>query len=182
MKAAKQAVGLRFVSDRQWRRYPIRAVKQVAYFYIFFMLLYIILHVVSGKSLTTMPDFSTLFTPRLLIGLALLGVCYPFIGFLSVKEPLPEGGMERHEHPLREVMSRSDYKLVKSESTKLVFRAYSPMRRVLTMFEDDITMELKDDDTLVISGLRKEVLRIRLRVSDYVRSTRSEQQAAKGEV
>lgn len=160
-----------------WKRYPIRAVKQVAYFYIFFMLLFVLVHVISGKPLTVVPDFSTLFTPRLLVGILLLGVCYPFIGFLSVAEPLPEGGMERHERPLREVMSRSGYKLAKSEGGRLVFRACSPMRRVLTMFEDDITMELKDDGTLAISGLRKEVSRIRLRVGDYVRASAREPQA-----
>jgi hypothetical protein len=132
------------------------------------------MHVVSGKSLATMPDFSALFTPRLLIGLSLLGVCYPFIGFLSVREPLPAGGMERHGQPLREVMSKSGYKLTKSESAKLVFRASSSARRVLTMFEDDITMELKDDGALLISGLRKEVSRIRLRVGDYVRAASGE--------
>jgi hypothetical protein len=121
-----------------------------------------------------MPDFSTLFTTRLLIGLSLLGVFYPLIGFLSVKEPLPVGGMEKHEQPLREIMSKSGYKLVKSDGDKLIFRAYSPMRRVLTMFEDDITMELKDDGMLAISGLRKEVSRIRLRVGDYVRAASSD--------
>ncbi|MDR1416609.1 MAG: hypothetical protein LBJ57_04225 [Prevotellaceae bacterium] len=169
------------IIDKRWKRYPIRAVKQVAYFYIFFILLYLVLHLVSGKSLATLPDFSTLFTPRLLIGLSLLGVCYPLIGFVSVRELLTEGGMEKHEQPLREIMSRSDYKLVKIENAKLIFRAYSPMRRVLTMFEDDITMELMDDGTLLISGLRKEVSRIRLRVGDYVRNAKSEQQAEGGE-
>jgi hypothetical protein len=133
------------------------------------MLLYAILHVASGKPLTTTPDFSTLFTPRLLIGLLLLGAGYPFVGFLSVREPLPAGGWEKHEQPLRDVMSRSGYKLSRCENGKLIFRAYSPMRRVLTMFEDDITMELADDGMLRISGLRKEVSRIRLRVGDYVR-------------
>lgn len=152
-----------------WKRYPIRAVKQVVYFYIFFILLYAILHAASGKPLATMPDFSTLFAPRLLIGLALLGVCYPLVGFSSVKEPLPEGGLEKHGQPLHEVMSRSGYKPVKRKNGKLVFRAYSPMRRLLTMFEDDITLATADDGALIISGLRKEVARIRLRVKDYVR-------------
>jgi hypothetical protein len=139
------------------------------------------MHVASGKSLAAMPDFSTLFAPRLLIGLALLGLCYPFVGFLSVKEPLPKGGLEKHGQPLREVMSKSGYKPVRSERDKLVFRAYSPMRRVLTMFEDDITMSLTDDGALLISGLRKEVSRIRLRVGDYVRRTADRPQAEDSE-
>jgi hypothetical protein len=152
-----------------WKRYPIRAVKQIAYFYIVFILLYAILHVASGQSLATTPDFSTLFTPRLLVGLTLLGVCYPLVGFSSVKEPLPEGGWEKHEQPLREIMSRSGYKPTGSRNGRLVFRAVSPMRRVLTMFEDDVALAMADDGTLCISGLRKEVSRIRLRVKDYVR-------------
>ena len=96
-----------------WKRYPIRAVKQVAYFYIFFILLYVVLHVASGESLAVMPDFSTLFTPRLLVGLTLLGVCYPLVGFSTVKEPLPGGEWEVHEQPLREIMSKSGYKPAK---------------------------------------------------------------------
>ncbi|MDR0688414.1 MAG: hypothetical protein LBF55_07020 [Prevotellaceae bacterium] len=157
-----------------WKRYPIRAVKQVAYINIFFALLCVVLHVASGKSLATMPDFTTLLTPRLLIGLSLLGVCYPLIGFMSVEEPLPGGGMARHGQPLREVMAKGGYRLAKSEGDQLIFRASSPARRVLTMFEDDITMELKGDGTLLISGLRKEVSRIRLRVRDYVRAAGGE--------
>lgn len=154
-----------------WKRYPIRAVKQVAYFYIFFILLYVVLHVASGESLAVMPDFSTLFTPRLLVGLTLLGVCYPLVGFSTVKEPLPGGEWEAHEQPLREIMSKSGYKPAKGEPGKLVFRAHSPMRRVLTMFEDDVTMSQAADGALLISGLRKEVARIRLRVRDYARRT-----------
>jgi hypothetical protein len=156
-------------------------VKQIVYFYAFFVLLYVVMHVASGKSLAVMPDFSTLFTPRLLIGLSLLGACYPFVGFLSVREPLPEGGWEKHGQPLREIMSKSGYKPVKSENGALVFRAYSPMRRVLTMFEDDITLALTKDDMLLISGLRKEASRIRLRVKDYVRRTADGQQEAGNE-
>jgi hypothetical protein len=135
------------------------------------MLLIAVMHVASGKSLTVMPDFSTLFTPNLIIVLTLLGVCYPLVGFSSVKEPLTAGGLEKHEAALREIMSKSGYKPVKHESGNITFRAYSPMRRVLTMFEDDITLTLTDDGLLIISGLRKEVSRIRLRVKDYMRRT-----------
>jgi hypothetical protein len=152
-----------------WKRYPIRAAKQIAYFYIFFILLYAAIHVASGQSLTATPDFSTLFTPRLLVGLALLGACYPLVGFSSASEPLPEGGWEKHGQPLREVMSQSGYRPAKREGGRLVFRARSPMRRALTMFEDDVTLAMAADGTLLISGLRKEVARIRLRVKDYAR-------------
>lgn len=152
-----------------WKRYPIRAVKYVVYFYIFFIVLYFFIHLLSGNSLGTMPDFSGLFSARLLIGLTLLGVCYPFFGFSTSSVPLPEGGWEKHERDLRELMAVCGYKQVKMQDGAIVFRAISPARRVLTMFEDDIALKIENGNYLSISGLRKDVARIRLKVGDYAR-------------
>jgi len=152
-----------------WKKYPIRAVKYVLYFYFFAFCLLEAVHLFSGKAFTSAPDFSMLFTPRLLIGLALLGVCYPLLGFNSVSLPLPEGGWEKHGKPLHEAMALCRFKFKKNNDGKLIFCANSPLRRLLTMFEDEVTLELKDDNILIIKGLRKDVALIRLRVGDYVR-------------
>ena len=153
-----------------WKKYPIRAVKYVLYFYFLAFCLFEAVHLFKGKAFTATPDLSTFFTPRLLIGLALLGVCYPLLGFNTVSMPLPEGGWERHGKPLHEAVALCRFKFKKNDDGKLIFRAESPMRRLLTMFEDEVTLELKEDKTLIIKGLRKDVALIRLRVGDYIRS------------
>ncbi len=152
-----------------WKKYPIRALKYVIAFYLVGIILYYVMHVVGGNSLSTMPDLSTLFTPRLLLGLTLLGVCYPLIGFNSASVALPEGGWEKHGKPLHEAMARCHLRFKRNENGKLVFGAESPVRRVLTVFEDELTLELQGDNTLVITGLRKDVALARLCVNDYVR-------------
>ena len=152
-----------------WKKYPLRAAKFVLYFYFFAFCLFEAVHLFSGKALTTAPDLSALFTPRLLIGLALLGVCYPLLGFSTMSVPLPPGGWEQHGKPLHEAMALCRYRFKRNDNGRLIFCADTPLRRLLTMYEDEITLELKDDTTLTISGLRKDVARMRLRVGDYVR-------------
>ncbi len=152
-----------------WKKYLIRAVKFVIYFYVLGAILYYIMYVVGGNPLSSLPDFSTLFTPRLIFGLTLLGVCYPLLGFKSVSIQLPEGGWEEHGKPLHEAMSQCRLKFKRNEDGKLIFGAEMPMRRVSTMFEDEVTLELNGDNMLTIKGLRKDVARVRLRVDDYLR-------------
>ncbi|MDR2937628.1 MAG: hypothetical protein LBU92_01650 [Prevotellaceae bacterium] len=152
-----------------WKRYPLRAAKYVLYFYFFALCMLEAMHLFNGNAFTTTPDFSTFFTPRLLIGLALLGVCYPLVGFNSVSILLPEGGWEVHGKSLHEAMSLCRFKFVKNENGKLIFCAESPARRALTMFEDKVTLEISSENCLIISGLRKDVALIRLRVNDYLR-------------
>ncbi len=152
-----------------WNKYPIRAIKYVAYFYILGIILLYIMHIVNGASFTTLPDFSSLFTPRLLIGLGLLGVCYPLIGFNTISMQLPEGGWEKHGKDLHEAMALCNMRFKRNEDGKMVYGAVAPVRRLLTMFEDEVTLELGSNNELVISGLRKDVAHVRLRVGDYLR-------------
>jgi len=152
-----------------WKKYPIRAVKYVLYFYFLAFCLLEAMHLFSGKAFTTRPDLSALFTPRLLFGLALLGLCYPLIGFNTVSVPLPEGGWEKHGKPLHEAMAQCRFRFKKNDNGKLIFCADSRIRRLLTMFEDNLTLELRANNALLISGLRKDVAQVRLRVGDYVR-------------
>jgi hypothetical protein len=152
-----------------WKKYLVRAVKFVMYFYILGLLLYYVMYVVGGNPLSSLPDFSTLFTPRLIFGLTLLGVCYPLLGFKSVSIQLPEGGWEKHGKALHEAMSQCRLKFKSSEEGKLIFGAEMPMRRVFTMFEDEVTLEINNGSTLLIKGLRKDVAHVRLRVDDYLR-------------
>ncbi|MDR3328788.1 MAG: hypothetical protein LBS63_01600 [Prevotellaceae bacterium] len=132
--------------------------------YLVVLLLCAAQHAIDGS------DFSTLLSQRLFMALAVCAGMYPFVGFVSVREPLPAGGMARHGQPLVDIMARADYRLAESDGGKLVFRAASPVARAVALFEDEVTMEIGDDGLLRISGTRKRVSRIRLRVGDYVRS------------
>lgn len=152
-----------------WKKYLIRVAKYVMYFDFIAFCLFEAMHLLSGNAFTTAPDFSTFFTPRLLVGLAVLALLYPLLGFKSESVQLPEGGWEKHGQPLYEAMSQCRLRFKRNDEGKLVFGAESPMRRMLTVYEDEVTLELKDDNTLTISGLRKDVVHVRLRVGDYLR-------------
>ncbi|MDR3297117.1 MAG: hypothetical protein LBS94_02655 [Prevotellaceae bacterium] len=149
------------------KRYPIRIIKYVVYFYVFFFLLHLAVHLFSEPTKPLLNTLSGLIQPRLLIGLGILALGYPLFAFKKVTEPLPRS--ENTLQDLCQIMADLGYKRSRSQNDTHIFRAISPARRVLTMFEDDITLALNPDGTLTISGLRKEVARIRLKVNDYVK-------------
>jgi hypothetical protein len=148
-------------------KYIIRVLKYIVYFYAFFVLLYLCMDLFSGEMSTLAADLATLTQPRMLIGIGLISLLYPLIGFLSVSEPLPAG--ENQLQALCTIMSNYGYKLSRSDGNTHVFRAISPARRLFAAFEDAVTLTFEPSGALTISGLRKDVAKVRLRVKDYVR-------------
>ena len=156
-----------------WKNYPLRAVKYVAYFYFLGVCFYFLMRLMGGGALISAPDLQTLFTPRMMVGLALLGLCYPLFAFNVSSVQLPEGGWEKHEKNLREVLAVLRYKFQKTDdSGRRIFVADSPALRLVSMFEDTVSLELTPDGTLLVTGPRKFVVKARLKVGDYVRRDR----------
>ncbi|MDR0418872.1 MAG: hypothetical protein LBH34_01510 [Prevotellaceae bacterium] len=153
----------------KWKRYPIRAAKYVFYFYILLLIIYALMYlmgVTAGSDGTKPLDWHALFNVRLMIGLSILGLSYPLIGFNTMTIEMPAGD---HDRGIKEAVELCGYKLKSVEEGKMHFVALSMARRVLAMFEEDIWVEFNNGNTIKVSGLRKDVARVRLRINDYLR-------------
>jgi hypothetical protein len=161
-----------FIFCTMWNRYPIRALKFIAYFYVLLALMYIFMHLMGvGKSAGVIaPDWQALLNRKMILGVILLGVTYPLIGFKVVKLQLPEGGLAVHGRGLRDAAQLCGFKLQQEDDKSLHFVADNAIRRVLSVYEDNVEMIFDDETHIRMSGLRRDIARIELRIRDYLRN------------
>ncbi|GHT10064.1 hypothetical protein AGMMS4956_00790 [Bacteroidia bacterium] len=152
------------------KTYLIRVAKYILYFYLLFLLIYGVMYIFS----VVPPNLSHVLNQRLGIGLLLVGLCYPFLGFKKITLEIPSGGRGAHEAKICEAVELCGFKVEKREENKIIFVAVSPLRRLLAMYEDRITIEFGNSATLTASGLRKDVAHVRLRINDYFRYAKPE--------
>ncbi|GHT69148.1 hypothetical protein FACS189452_09690 [Bacteroidia bacterium] len=147
------------------KKYFIRVAKYIIYFYLLFLLIYVVMRVFS----VVPPSTSHLLNQRLIVGLLLIGLIYPFLGFKRIVVDMPSGGREAHEKKIYEAIEINGFRKVSEEGGKITFVAVSKLRRILAMYEDPITLTFINSTTIAVTGLRKDVARVQLRLNDYMR-------------
>lgn len=108
----------------------------------------------------------------LLVALVALSAAYPSYGFV---ERTMEGSIQKDRELLVESMIRGGYSLQREEDGQMHFRASSPIRRLLAMGDDKVTIGQLSHNTLSISGQRKGVVEAEFRISSRLRIGREEQ-------
>lgn len=108
----------------------------------------------------------------LLVALVALSAAYPSYGFV---ERTMEGSIQKDREILVESMIRGGYSLQREEDRQMHFRASSPIRRLLAMGDDKVTIGQPTPNTLSISGQRKGVVEAEFRISSRLRIGREEQ-------
>lgn len=108
----------------------------------------------------------------LLVALVALSAAYPSYGFV---ERTMEGSIQKDREILVESMIRGGYSLQREEDGQMHFRASSPIRRLLAMGDDKVTIGQPTANTLSISGQRKGVVEAEFRISSRLRIGREEQ-------
>lgn len=108
----------------------------------------------------------------LLVALVALSAAYPSYGFV---ERTLEGSIQKDREILVESMIRGGYSLQREEDGQMHFRASSPIRRLLAMGDDKVTIGQLSPNTLSISGQRKGVVEAEFRISSRLRIGREEQ-------
>lgn len=108
----------------------------------------------------------------LLVALVALSAAYPSYGFV---ERTMEGSIQKDRELLVESMIRGGYSLYREEDGQMHFRASSPIRRLLAMGDDKVTIGQATPNTLSISGQRKGVVEAEFRISSRLRIGREEQ-------
>ncbi|MGL4364711.1 MAG: hypothetical protein ACRCSB_05860 [Bacteroidales bacterium] len=149
------------------RKYLVRAFKYVIYFHVLCALLYALM-LFFGEQSVNWHTLLQFFSLRLISGIVILGLLYPIFGFNRLQISLPDGGWKKHGKDLYEVMALCGFRILQKENEKVIFCATNTMRRILSLYEETIILEI-EDNVLKISGLRKDVARVKLRVNDYLR-------------
>ena len=150
------------------KKYLIRVAKYIIYWYLLFVLIFGVMWFFMEE---TPPSPMHLFNQRLAAALLLLGFVYPFIGFKRAVITLPSGGREQHEQKICEAIEINGFRREAPTDApdKITFVAVSPLRRLLAVYEDRITLTFPNSATIAVSGLRRDVARVRLRINDYIR-------------
>jgi hypothetical protein len=150
------------------KKYFIRAVKYTVYYYVLlliFLLLMYLLHVMEGDKVLEL----FICNGRLLTGIVILGLVYPVVGFKRLAMDLPDGGREKHSVKIIEAIELNGFRLERSEGDVTTFVARNSIRRMLNMYEERVTLEFVNSTSIKISGLRRDIGRIQLRINSYVR-------------
>jgi hypothetical protein len=147
------------------KKYFVRAAKYMLQIFLLLVLVLLLIYVFTGSPLNLMHWFNL----RLLLAFVLLGLIYPMLGFKRSIIKLPTGGRSAHEGKICEAVELSGFCMERHDGDRITFVAKSALRRLLTMHEDRITITFCDHDTIAVSGLRKDVARIALRIGDYIR-------------
>ena len=92
--------------------------------------------------------------------LMVLAFLYPRFGFTSRSL---KGSVATNRDDILRVAHRGGFSLVRETPGQLVFRASSPAKKALLLWEDTITVT-QQGDQLVIDGIRKEVVRMEFRL------------------
>jgi hypothetical protein len=85
-----------------------------------------------------------------------------------------EASLEQHRDILVESMLRGGYSLQREDGGELRFRASSPIRRLLAMGDDAVTIKALTPNTVAIGGVRKGVVEAEFRISSQMRIWRQE--------
>jgi hypothetical protein len=147
------------------KKYFIRVAKYIVYFYLLFLLLYVLMRVFS----VVPPSTTHFFNQRLAVGLLLIGLIYPFLGFKRIVVDMPSGGREVHEKKICEAIEINGFRKESNEGDKITFVAVSKVRHIVAMYEDRITLTFINSTSIAVTGLRKDVARVQLRLNDYMR-------------
>ena len=146
------------------KTYLIRSLKYLIWLFILFTVILTVMvatgtsRLDAGESVTEL--FMTSRGQMMLIVIVVLALLYPRFGFTSrdVRANMP-ADRER----LIQIFETSGFVLVAEEGSRMVFRARTPLKKAMLLWEDRITVE-SDEKYVKLDGIRKEVVRLEFRL------------------
>lgn len=105
------------------------------------------------------------------VGVILLAAAYPRFGFIS--SHIEGCDIERDALRIDNAMMISGFKLIDESEGVRIYRAMGPILRLSMLFEDRIEVSA-DEGGVVITGLRRQVVRIAIRLKGYMHNSRYE--------
>jgi hypothetical protein len=149
--------------------YIRRAAKFIVYIVLIFILILGVFPLISqGKPLMqTMHELLQNSRFTLMFGLLIAyGLVYPMISFVKVKRHL-NSTFDENRDKFEKAFKSLDYIKTAEYPDKIVFRKRRHLSRLLQWHEDEITV-YTSEDPVIISGMRKWVLRVDRIIDQYL--------------
>lgn len=147
-------------------RYHIRALKYLVKLSLLVAFLFVILHFLGNN--VTDQLFHTNQGFILLLLVIGLSIVYPIIGYTSRKLAY---NLDDHPDELHKVMVLCSYEAEPNTEGRS-YRASAPTKKLFLMYEDRVTIT-NMNGVSVLTGPRKEVVRIAFRLDTFVRESQS---------
>lgn len=150
------------------KRYIIRAVKYLIYMITFLFLFVSVFALISKEQWS----YSVLFreeTKWQMAGfLFFFSLIYPIFGYIKKKVYI-NGPFENDREKIIQVFLNTNFVLVSSSETELVFHHKSPFIRLMRMYEDAIIVNFSENP-ITLDGQRKDVYRLARSIEYAIRS------------
>lgn len=149
-------------------RYFIRAVKYLVWLVILFFLVFTLMIATGTSRLGAEESLTALFGSQrglLMLGMILiLSLLYPKFGYTTC---VVKANLADNRDNILKVFDMGGYKLESESPGRMVFRAESPVRKALMLWEDTIVVTA-DDNYIFIDGIRKETVRAEFRLKSFL--------------
>ena len=150
------------------KTYIVRAAKYLSWLALLFALVFALMvstgtsRVGAGEALHEL--FGSSRGMLMIVAIVVLALLYPRFGFTrrSVRADL-RADRER----ILQTLHASGYSLAAESEGEMTFRASSPLKRALLLWEDRITVTA-DGDSITLDGIRKEVVRAEFRLRSFL--------------
>lgn len=159
-------------------KYLIRSIKYFIWFsVIFFIILCILVLTTDGMT------FSKAFAPevglfkegsfyKILAFFIAVAAIYPAMSFVK-KEVFVDGSFKENETTIMRVFKSFEYEVESEDSEKINFRKAKAFTRFMRLYEDRISIT-KDDNPLILTGYRKDILRVASAIASATRNKETE--------
>ena len=157
-----------------------RVVRSVKYFFIFIILVSLFVcilvpltphHTYEHIFATSPDDTKALFNYgswwKMLLMFGLIAAVYPGLTFVR-KEVMIEGDFEDHRDKIMKEFEQAGYEKTDEDAERLTFRIKNKFTRFMRAYEDAVTIT-KGEAPLILSGNRKDILRLASRIEYTLR-------------
>ena len=146
-----------------------RVIRSVKYFFIFIPLTPH--HTYEHIFATSPEDTNALFNYgswwKMLLMFGLIAAVYPGLTFVR-KEVMIEGDFEDHRDKIMKEFEQAGYEKTDEDAERLTFRIKNKFTRFMRAYEDAVTIT-KGEAPLILSGNRKDILRLASRIEYALR-------------
>ncbi len=152
-------------------KYIIRAAKQFVWFFIVLAIIVTIVVLITPEY-----SFENIFKPQAEGGMfqdgafykigalfLLISAFYPLYTYVK-KEVFATGGFAPNREKILKVFSDMGYEMIAEDDEKATFRLRSRYARFMKLYEDTVTITKDTESPLIMTGLRKELMRLANRI------------------
>ncbi|MDR1406393.1 MAG: hypothetical protein LBI89_04235 [Prevotellaceae bacterium] len=156
------------------KRYPVRALKSIVYFFIIAFLLLALIYFLSVHRTLGFAEFLQRNDLTMMaVFLGFFGLVYPAIGYVTQKTPRSRPFTDSDREAVVNIFTNARFTLTGDDGSVLTFRINNPVARVTRLFEDAITVNYAANP-LEIEGLRRDVVRLSRAIERHLRQTDEE--------